>query len=311
MGGLKMAEFDLLQKTELRIERISLQDAHLGDVAAVVADTLGMRPDEVLVTDYQGDIMTIDVLRRTVDARNIVGKRGELLERLSRVPGAQVTEETDIHSDGMLGWIALDEGEVGEAIECLGRSEKMAEEIQRRVAKRAVVFSTGPEIAGGQVKDTNTPMISRALEAEGYSVTRGVTLKDDELLIAGHLRRAVEDEGYGLVITTGGVGAEGKDRTVEAVLNLDQDAATPYVCRYEIGTGRHVKDGVRIAVGHLSGALIVALPGPNDEVERSLEVLVRGLRTNLQKKPLGEMIAAALREVLREKMKHSLHEHSR
>jgi len=63
-------------------------------------------------------------------------------------------------------------------------------------------------------------------------------------------------------------------------------------------------DGVRIAVGEFSGALIVALPGPNEEVAKSLEVLVSGLGSSLDKRALAEAIAETLREMLREKMKH-------
>ena len=99
------------------------------------------------------------------------------------------------------------------------------------------------------------------------------------------------------------MGAEAKDRTIEALLKLDPEAATPYVCMFEPGTGRHEKDGVRIGVGRASGTLIVALTGPNDEVKRSLEVLVRGLESELVKNELAEEIARNLRAMLRERMK--------
>ncbi len=92
-------------------------------------------------------------------------------------------------------------------------------------------------MAGGQIEDTNKPTIARRLEAEGYSVALGPTLKDDELLIAATMRQTFEDGGYSLIMTTGGIGAEDKDRTVEAVLALDPDAATPYICRYQQGAG--------------------------------------------------------------------------
>jgi molybdopterin biosynthesis enzyme MoaB len=159
-------------------------------------------------------------------------------------------------------------------------------------------------VASGQVEDTNRPAIARRLEAEGYSVALGPVLEDDELLIAARLRQAFQDDGYGLIITTGGIGAEEKDHTVEAVLALDPAAAAPYVCSYQKGTGRHHKDGVRIAVGRVFEALIVALPGPNDEVRSSLDVLAKGLKSGWDKDALAEQIAANLREGLREKMKH-------
>jgi molybdopterin biosynthesis enzyme MoaB len=112
----------------------------------------------------------------------------------------------------------------------------------------------------------------------------------------------VENDGYGLVVTTGGVGAEAKDQTIEALLALDPDAATPYTCRFQIGTGRHTKDGVRIGVGEVSETLIVALPGPNDEVKLGLEELIKGLKSHLNKQMLAENIARILRAELREKM---------
>ena len=295
-----MAEFDLLRKTELRIQGIALQNANLNDIAAVVADMLGTDRSEVLVTDVQGDTLAIDLLKSSLDAYDILGKKDALLRRLSKLPGIAITEKTSICSEGMLGWIALD---YGKARPVLKRSERMAEEIRQRLSKRAIVFSTGFEVASGQVKDTNTPIIGQRLEAEGYSVTSGPTLSDDELLITASLRQAIDD-GYGLVMTTGGVGAEVKDRTIEAVLALDPEAATPYVCKYQQGTGRHLKDGVRIAVGQASDTLIVALPGPNDEVKSSLNVLVKGLASGSSKHILARDIATVLRKRLRHKARH-------
>ena len=295
-----MAEFDLLRKTELRIQGIALQNANLNEIAAVVADMLGIDHNSVLVTDVQGDTLAIDILESSLDAYNIVGKSEELLQRLSKLPGVGTNRETSICSEGMLGWIALD---ASKARPALKRSGRMAEEIRQRLSKRAIVFSTGFEVASGQVKDTNTPTIGQKLEAEGYSVTPGTTLSDDELVITATLRQAIDD-GYGLVITTGGVGAEAKDRTIEAVLALDPEAATPYICKYRQGVGRHLKDGVMIAVGQASDTLIVALPGPNDEVKASLDVLVEGLKSNLSKHILAEDVASSLRKRLQGKIKH-------
>jgi molybdenum cofactor synthesis domain-containing protein len=298
-------ESNLLEKTELWIKKISLQDADLNQIAATVADTLGMDPNEVLVTDVQDHHVTVDILRQTVDPHLVVGKQEELLRNLAALQGVQIDEETSIHSNGMLGWIAFDRDE---ATEALGRSEKMVEEIRLNLSRRAIVFSTGHEVATGQIKDTNTPAVTERLEAEGYTVKSGPTLKDDKTLIAGNLRQAIYEDGYALIITTGGVGAEDKDHTVEAVLTLDPEAATPYICTFEKGKGRHAKDGVRICVGQVEDALIVALPGPNDEVRMSMEVLVKGLQSGPDKHVLAEQIASGLRDKLREKMKHWGHQ---
>jgi len=291
-----MQPYHLLHKTELRIERISLRNANLTDLAAVVADTLSLEREKVLVIDVRDDTVALDVLQERLDAASIVGKHDLLLQRLAALPGIGITPQTRCASDGMLGWIAWDEAQGRQA---LRHSEEIASAIRRTLSRRAIIFPTGTEVCAGQIQDTNTPLIARRLEAEGYSVSRAATLDDDVDLIFGSLRTAVEDDGYGLVITTGGTGAEDKDCTVEAVQALDPNAATPYICTYQKGVGRHAKDGVRIAVGQLSDAVIVALPGPTDEVRASLDVLVEGLKSGLHKHALAETIADTLRNVLR------------
>jgi molybdenum cofactor synthesis domain-containing protein len=294
-----VTEFDLFNKTELRIKGISLRNANLREIANVVADTLKIERKDLLVTDVQRDHLVIDILKKGLDAHNIVAKQDELLQSLSKLPGVRITEKTSIVSEGMLSWIALESGETRKALK---RSEKMAKEIQQRLSRTAVVFSTGSEVANGQVMDTNTPTISHRLNSEGYSVKFGPTLKDDDVLIAAHLRQAVDD-GYGLVIITGGVGAEDKDRTIEAVLVVDPEAATPHILKYQLGVGRHKhKDSVRIAVGKISETLIVALPGPNDEVQLGLDALIKGLASKSSKDVLAENIASSLRKRLKEKI---------
>jgi molybdenum cofactor synthesis domain-containing protein len=240
-------------------------------------------------------------LQKHIDAHRIIGKKEPLLKNVSSIKGVRLMPGASLESNGMLGWIALEEKDAKAA---LLKSEKITEEIRRRISKRAIVFSTGLEVAIGQVEDTNTPMITERLEKEGYKVACGETLKDDAVFIAARLHQAAEFEGYGLIITTGGVGAEGKDHTVEAVMALDPDAATPYICKFKKGTGRHVKDGVKIAVGRVAGARIVSLPGPNDEVSISLDVLIQGLKNNLPENILAEEIANQLREKLRGKTTH-------
>lgn len=294
-----MDDFNLLQKTELRIEGIDLDGANLNEVAEITADVIGLARDDVLVTDALNRVLTIDILRKTVDARRLIGKKDELLQRLAVLPGVGVHPETSVCSEGMLGWIAMD-GE--EAIGALERGRAMAAEIEANIARRAIVFSTGFEVVHGQIEDTNQPTIARRLEAAGFSVKQGPALHDDRDIIAGRLRRAV-DQGFGLIITTGGVGAEAKDQTVEALQTLDPEAAVPCIARFEKGTGRHAKDGVRIGAGMVQGTLIVALPGPNDEVRRGLEVLIPLLEAGADKHTVAEAVARDLREVLRSKMK--------
>lgn len=294
-------ELDLLEKTELRIENIKLGNTNLYQFASVVADVLGLSSDEVLVTDVRDNNVTVDILRRTLYADNIFGKKEELLKRLSEVPGVAVTAESSVHSEGILGFIAIDEKEAKEVIE---RTRLIREGMRSRILKRAIVFSTGFEVRDGMVEDTNTPMIAERLEEEGYQVTRGPTLDDNELRIASSIVKAI-DEGYGLILLTGGIGAEDKDRTVEAILKVDSEAATSYITKFQKGTGRHIKDGVRIAVGKVGEVTIVALPGPTQEVKVGLGAAVPAIKEGVDKHGLASGIAGALRERLRARMAHS------
>lgn len=297
-----MKNFCLLNKTELIIQGIDLENADLNEISTVMGRVLGVDRSAILVTDFQSDTLVLDILEENIDTQVFLSENQHFLKSLSAIPGVRITSNASIESRGMLGWINLDQ-EIKK--EVLKSSESIGDEINKNLSKRVIVFSTGFEVAGGKVKDTNTPTISHRLKKEGYLVTEGPTLKDDEVLIAANLRQAAEN-GYSLIIITGGVGAEAKDHTIEAVLALDADAAAPYTCKYQKGIGRHHKDGVRIAVGEALGTRIIALPGPNDEVKLSLEVFVKGLKSNLTKQALAGEIANTLRKKLQRTINNHL-----
>jgi len=291
-----MPEFDLLEKSEIRFDNMILKEANLNDFAGTVADVLELPRKDILVTDVLADVVTVDVLRKTINPYNLVGKKDALFAELAKIQGVTVTDQTSIHSQGMLGWINNDI----EAKKDLDASVRKVESIKKIVAKRVLVFSTGTEVINNQIKDTNQQAISERLRKEGYTVKLGPVLKDDMKSIAEDVWFEAQSGGYGLIVTTGGVGAEAKDHTIEALLALDPDAATPYICTFEQGAhSRHVKKGVRIGVGNVDGVMIISLPGPNDEVRMSLEVLVKGLHENWDKNELAQEIAAVLRQKLR------------
>lgn len=285
-------EYRLLEKTEIWISPVKLTEADLGACARAAAQVLGLSPDEIMVTDVLEDTMTLDILVPTVRAEQIVAQKEALLKALTAVPGIHITRETEIHSDGILGLISLDEQGRREVLE---RSASMSEEIAGRIKKRAKVFATGREVLNGQIRDTNTPFLCTALQREGYDVVKGPIMEDNVNAIASAFFKAVE-EGYGLLITTGGIGAEGKDQTLEALMRVDPDASTPYILKFRKGQGRHQKDGVRIGVGVLEWTLIICLPGPHDEVQLVCPSLMEGLKANWDKKSLADMLANVLRQ---------------
>jgi molybdenum cofactor synthesis domain-containing protein len=295
--------FDLLNKRELKFHGVTLRDANLQAFGREVASVLGLGSEEVLVTDVLPDVVTIDVLVSSIEAHQLLGRSEELLDRLRALPGVEVGPEARLESQGVLGWIAAQEAEFGPILDA---AQEQATQIAARIRLRARLFSTGDEVLAGAIEDTNRVTLERELGAAGLTVEFGGILADDVDLVIGSLRRAV-DEGFGLVVTTGGVGAVAMDHTVEAVLALDRSAATPYLVHFEPGHGRHVKDGIRIAVGDHLGTRIVALPGPNEEVEMVAPILRAAYAAGESKEVTANAIAERLRAHLRERMGHHRH----
>ncbi len=285
-------EMNLIGKTELWIQDVSLANANLSDVAAAAARALGLEGADVLVVDAGPDHIILDVLRQTLDVRQIAGREEALLAALGGVSGVLVSERTSIHSEGILQMLSLDPAMTEEVV---ARAESMAREMSQAFLRRVKVFPTGHEVVRGVIADTNSPFLRDALAAAGYQVSVAPPLPDDSLAIANAIESALH-EAHGLAITTGGVGAEGKDQTIEATQRLDPGAATSWVVQYP-ATGRHVKAGVRIAVGSIGEALIVNLPGPNDEVRECTPVLLDALeRGERDKTRLASLLATTLRQ---------------
>ena len=284
-------EYHLFEKTELFIRPLQLDGADLGACARAVALALELRAQDIVVTDAIEDHLILDVLVPTLQAKQIIAKRETLLNALAAVPGVHITDETEVHSDGILGLISLDE-KTGQ--ELLERSSAIQAQVAEHLRRRVMVFATGQEVLEGQILDTNTPFLIESLRREGYQAVNGPILSDRADVIARAFRRAAE-EGFGLLITTGGIGAENKDQTIEALAQVDVQAELPYILKFQKGQGRHHKEGVRIGVGGLKQTLIVCLPGPHDEVRLAWPVLKEGIKASLDKKTLAKNLAEVLR----------------
>lgn len=291
---------NLLEKTELWINEITLDHTNLTDLANTVARVLGLPEGEVLVVDVRPRHITLDVLAADIPQENIIGRETAILEAVSALPGVTLYPESYLHSNGILGQICA---QVEDQPAMLERVAEMAEELRRNVARRAIVFPTGFELEQGLIEDTNTPYLQTALERAGYRVTVGRVIPDYLPDMVESLSDAL-NRGFGLIVTSGGVGAEDKDCTVEGILAIDPAAAAPYVVKFPKGTGRHVKDGVRIAVGSEGLSTMVSLPGPHDEVELAVPVLLQGLAESWDKTRLANALAAVLAEKWKKRVLH-------
>lgn len=296
-------QLNLLEKTELKIQGIRLAKANLTGLAAEVAAVLDLPPASVLVIDVREDHICLDILEKTLDIRQISGKEQVLLLRLAGLPGVTLEAGAFVDSSGIMGLIACDEEQAAGIID---QTAALLNEIEQNILRRAVVFATGFEVSQGMIEDTNSPFLQQLLAGLGYAVEFGGILEDD----LSHLRHNIQekaDQGFGLVLTTGGVGAEDKDFSVEATTAFDPEAATPWIARFEQGTGRHVKGGIRIGVGQTGLTTVINLPGPHDEVVACGAVLSRLLN---RERPDKLLLARELSQVLREKLRaKAVHAH--
>ena len=295
---------NLLEKTELWVNEITLDGTNLTDLANAVAHAMGMQDGDVLVVDVRPRHITFDILARDIPQENILGKETAILDAIRAVPGVTLYPETYLHSNGILGQICAGV-ENEEAM--LQQVAKITDDLRRNVSHRAIIFPTGFELQQGLIEDTNTPYLKSLLEQEGYKVTVGEIMADDLADIVDKLEDAL-NRGFGLIITTGGVGAEDKDHSVEGICAIDREAATPYIVKYQKGTGRHVKDGVRIGVGTEGLSMMISLPGPHDEVELAAPVLLTGLREQWSKETLANRLADVLAEKWKRKNAHHHHD---
>lgn len=296
-----MTQVQTLGKTEVWIHGVTLHEADLVQIARVSAAVLGLPGDRVFVTDVRERHVVLDVLVPSADLEALAGRQAALLEALSRVTGVTIAPDASVHSDGVLGVIGAPPEQAGAIV---AETRLIDEGLRRYVARRMAIVSTGAEIVDSRILDTNYEVLHAAFAERGYEASSGGRVEDDLRSIAGRVARLAED-GYGLIVTTGGVGAEDKDFTVEALAVLDPALATATLATYTPGTGRHVKASVRIAVATVGWSRVVALPGPTHEVRLALPPLLDGLMRGIGAAELVESIAVPLRASLPSHHRHA------
>lgn len=297
-----MTGLDLLSKTELWVEDIMLSDVDLTQLAICAGQVLGLGAQDIFVTDVRDQRVVFDVISPSVSLDAIAGKEAELLAALGAFAGVFLGRHASVHSHGVLGVIGAP---AAQASDIIANAARLEANLQAYVARSVVVLSTGGEVARGEIEDTNFAAVHSVLGARGYRVDHAGVVDDDEGLIAARIGHLL-GEGYGLLITTGGVGAEDKDKTIEAMQRLAPDLSTAILAQYTVGHGRHVKPHVRVACGRIGETLLVALPGPTREVLAALPELASALAGGLPPAMIAEAIAAPIRALWKaHKMGHA------
>lgn len=78
---------NLLEKTELWVNEITLANANLSDMADAVAEQLGLDKGKVMVVDVRPRHITFDVLERNVPQAGLWERSGQFCRRWPPCPG--------------------------------------------------------------------------------------------------------------------------------------------------------------------------------------------------------------------------------
>lgn len=226
--------YNLLEKSELWIHNLKLNQVNLSDLAKAVADVIKVDTENVLVVDVRDNHITLDILEDTVEEKNIIGKEQEILNSIAAIPGVTISEETEIASNGILGMINFTDYSQEEIEISQNRVNNMVENILDKLSKRVLVYPTGFEVKDHMIEDTNTPYIQSVLENKGYKVSVGEVIEDeladmvnklDDALNRGFELQPVKGghQWYGKTITAWELSDEVKEKYNSRGFYFDED----------------------------------------------------------------------------------------
>lgn len=144
------------------------------------------------------------------------------------------------------------------------------------------IFVIGDEIVNGDILDTNTNWLCKEIGNLGGFVSRTVTLRDDENIIAAEVQAAVA-RGTKVILTSGGLGPTADDLTLAGVARgvgtqtaLHQEALRMIESRYDemAASGKLPKGGLNPAREKMAWLPVGAEPLHNP-VGTACGVLVR------------------------------------
>lgn len=139
---------------------------------------------------------------------------------------------------------------------------------------RALVLVASTRAAGGVYEDRSGPVLVEGLRALGFAVDGPVVVVDGDP-VGDALREAVDD-GYDVVLTSGGTGLTPTDRTPEVTRPvLDREVPGIAEALRAAGTAKGVPTAMlsRGLAGVAASTLVVNLPGSSGGCRDALEVL--------------------------------------
>ncbi len=126
------------------------------------------------------------------------------------------------------------------------------------------VITTGDEIANGEIKDTNGPMICALLRSWGCKPHYIHAIRDDRDLVREAIKTAAYQ--FDIVITVGGVSAGAKDY----VKSVAEEGEIVF-------SGVRVKPGMPFTASYYNGTPLLSLPGKPAGSYTGMELFVKRL----------------------------------
>jgi len=126
----------------------------------------------------------------------------------------------------------------------------------------ALVLTISDTASAGKREDLSGPEVRRMLEEAGFDVGAVEILPDERSAIESRLRSA-SDEGFQIIVTTGGTGLSPRDVTPEATLAVVDKIVPgiPELMRSEGAKSTPRSALTRAACGIRGSTLIINLPG--------------------------------------------------
>ena len=140
---------------------------------------------------------------------------------------------------------------------------------------RSVVVTVSDSVSAGRSEDSSGPEAARILDQHGAEVDGPVVVADDASQIT-QLLRELSEQGYGLIVTTGGTGLAPRDVTPEATIQVC-DRLVPglgeVMRRVSLEKTPYAALSRGVA-GTIGATLVINLPGSPGGVRDCLESVI-------------------------------------